>query len=149
MTQTELTSGALVATVSDIYRAFAAGDLSAILERLDERVTWDGDWADNSAQRAGVDHFAPRHGRDAVVGFFALIGSCTMHEFTVHDVLGSARQAVAQVTIELTLPNGGRVRDEELHLWTFGPDGRVTALRHYGDTAKHIRAAAGEDTTAG
>ena len=57
--------------------------------------------------------------------------------------MSSDRQVVAQITIDWTLPGGGRLRDEELHLWTFGPDGRVVAFRHYVDTAKHIRAAAG------
>ena len=44
---------------------------------------------------------------------------------------------------------GGRFRDEELHRWAFGPDGRVTSLRHYVDTAKHLAAWRGEDTAAG
>jgi ketosteroid isomerase-like protein len=44
-------------------------------------------------------------------------------------------------------PAGGRFRDEELHLWTLGADGRIVRLRHYVDTAKHIAAAAGNDTT--
>ena len=47
-----------------------------------------------------------------------------------------------------TLPDGGRFADEELHLWTFDDAGRVTRYRHYVDTAKHIAAASGVDTTA-
>jgi hypothetical protein len=44
--------------------------------------------------------------------------------------------------IEFTVKaTGNRLRDEELHLWTFDDAGRVTALRHYVDTAKHIAAA--------
>ena len=35
--------------------------------------------------------------------------------------------------------------DDAVHLWTFGPDGEVTASRHYVDTAKHLAAACGED----
>jgi len=38
---------------------------------------------------------------------------------------------------------GRRYRDEELHLWTLNDDGKVTRLRHYTDTAKHIAAAQG------
>jgi hypothetical protein len=41
----------------------------------------------------------------------------------------------------------GRFRDEELHLWTLDDDGQVVRMRHYVDTAKHIAAGAGEDTT--
>lgn len=36
-----------------------------------------------------------------------------------------------------------RLRDEALHLWTVGPDGLISSLRHYVDTAKHIEAAKG------
>jgi ketosteroid isomerase-like protein len=82
-----------------------------------------------------------------VSGFFALLGKGTFHEFVVHDLMASDRQVVAEVSVDLTLPGGGRLRDEELHLWTFGPDGRIVRFRHYCDTAKHIRADAGEDTT--
>jgi ketosteroid isomerase-like protein len=55
---------------------------------------------------------------------------------------------VAEVMIDIRLPNGGRYRDEERHLWTFGEEGKVVRLRHYVDTAKHIAAAHGRDTTA-
>jgi hypothetical protein len=30
--------------------------------------------------------------------------------------------------------------EPDMHLWRFGPDGKVTAFRHYLDTAKHIAA---------
>jgi ketosteroid isomerase-like protein len=56
-------------------------------------------------------------------------------------------QVVAEVVIEASTPTGGRFRDEELHLWTLGADGKVVRLRHYVDTAKHIAGAAGRDTT--
>jgi ketosteroid isomerase-like protein len=36
------------------------------------------------------------------------------------------------------LPDGRRLRDEEMHLWTVNAAGRVTRFRHYLDTAKHI-----------
>jgi len=31
-------------------------------------------------------------------------------------------------------------------MWTLGDDGRVTRMRHYVDTAKHIAARDGQDT---
>jgi uncharacterized protein len=55
---------------------------------------------------------------------------------------------VARVALDYTMPSGGRYRDEQLHLWTFGPDGKVVALRHFMDTAKILAAHRGEDTTA-
>jgi hypothetical protein len=49
--------------------------------------------------------------------------------------------------IDFSTPAGGRSRDEELHPWTLNDHQQVTRLRHYVDTAKHIAAFAGEDTT--
>jgi len=46
------------------------------------------------------------------------------------------------------LPARPRCRDEELHLWGFDSEGKVNRMRHYVDTAKHIAAERGEDTTA-
>ncbi len=54
----------------------------------------------------------------------------------------------ARVALEYTMPGGGRYRDEQLHLWSFGPDGKVVALRHFLDTAKLPAATRGEGTTA-
>ncbi len=55
-------------------------------------------------------------------------------------------QVAVEFVIEATLPNGGHYRDEEIHLWTFDDAGKVTRLRHYTDTAKHIAAAKGANT---
>jgi len=47
------------------------------------------------------------------------------------------------VALRLTadLPNGSRIDEVVIHLWTFGPDGKVTALRRMLDTAANIAAA--------
>ena len=134
------------ATVTELYGAFGRGDIPAVLARLADDVAWE-DWRDNWAQRAGIPTMTRRTGPAEVADFFAVIGSWTLQEFTVLDVIGDGRQVVAEVRAEFTLPNGGRWADEELHLWTFDESGRVVRLRHYLDTAKHIAAGRGEDTT--
>jgi uncharacterized protein len=136
------------ATVADIYAAFGRGDVAAIVERLADDVAWDDDWPDNFAQRAGVPHLVPRRGPSEVEHFFALLGSLTVLDFAVLDIIGDGRQVVAEIRAGFALPGGGRFTDEELHLWTFDDAGRVRRFRHYCDTAKHIAAVAGEDTTA-
>jgi ketosteroid isomerase-like protein len=75
-----------------------------------------------------------------VADFFAFVAELDIHSLELLDILASDRQAVAEVVIELTTPQGRRIRDEELHLWTFDAEGRVTRMRHYVDTAKHIAA---------
>jgi hypothetical protein len=57
------------------------------------------------------------------------------------------RQVGVEVVIDFSTPAGGRARDEELHLWTFDEHQQVVRMRHYVDTAKHIAAFAGEDTS--
>jgi hypothetical protein len=89
-----------------------------------------------------------RPGPTAVAEFFAVVGSWTPVDFVVLDLIGTGRQAVAEIRAEFALPGGGRLADEELHLWTFDDAGLVTRFRHDGDTAKHIAASRGEDTVA-
>ncbi|MGQ0576536.1 MAG: nuclear transport factor 2 family protein [Pseudonocardia sp.] len=134
-------------TVGALYAAFGRGDVPAILDVLADDVVWEG-WADNTAQRAGVPWMARRCGPNQVAEFFAVVGSWTVDDFAVLDVIGTGRQVVAEVRAAFTLPGGGRFAEEELHLWTFDDAGRVIGFRHYLDTAKHIAAARGEDTTA-
>ena len=136
-----------ISIVSELYAAFGRGDLDGMLAALAEDVSWDADWADLFTQRAGLPIAAPRRGIGGVREFFALLGTLQMHDFQVLDVLASQNQVVAQVVIEYSYPNGGRVRDEELHLWRFNDDHEIAALRHYVDTAKHIAAWNGDDTT--
>lgn len=130
-----------IAAVAAIYEAFGRGDIPAILEPLAEDIRWE-EWADNSAQRAGVPWFQPRHGKDGVMAFFGVVGRLRISHFRVLSLLGGGNQVAVEVEIEAEYPEtGGRYRDEELHLWTFDDAGRVVRMRHYTDTAKHIAAA--------
>jgi ketosteroid isomerase-like protein len=136
-----------ISTVSALYAAFGRGDVPAILDMLADDVRWDADWADNFAQRdRTVEHFLPRRGPAQVADFFAILATYTVHDFQVLRMLVADDAVVAQIVIDASTAGGGRFRDEELHLWTFGADGRIVALRHYIDTAKHLAAARGEDT---
>ena len=136
-----------VASVSALYEAFGRGDLPAILARLANDVQFDADWIDHHGQRAGVEHMTARRGQAEVAKFFKLIAGWQVDEFTVLDLMASGEQVAAEVRVAFTLPNGGRFIDEEVQLWTFDPAGKVKRLRHYVDTAKHIAAAQGVDTT--
>ena len=126
-----------IQNVQSIYQAFGAGNVPAILEALDRDVQWDV-WREHSAQRAGTPHLQPRRGPDEVMAFFQVLSGLTFHEFKVLGGSGDERQVAAEIDIDFSVgATGRRVRDEELHLWTFGADGKVTRFRHYVDTAKH------------
>ena len=136
-----------VEAVQTLYEAFGRGDLETILDLLAEDVSWE-EWADWFPQRAGVPWFEHRNGRDGVAEFFRIVGEFEITEFAVLDVMAGDNQVAAQIVIDASMPNGGRLRDEELHLWSFDANGKIRGMRHYVDTAKHIAAAGGEDTTA-
>ena len=104
-------------------------------------------WADSYAQRAGVPALRPRTGRDGVAEFFRIVGEFEIAEFSVLDVMVGESQVVAEIFIDAATPGGGRYRDEELHLLSFDGDGKICRMRHYVDTAKHIAASQGDDST--
>lgn len=132
-----------VETVKSIYDAFGRGDVAAILDRLHEDVRWE-EWADSSAQAAGVPWLVARRGRAGAAEFFGVIGQFRFDSFEVRSLMAGENQVAAEVTIDCTIPStGAHIRDEEIHLWTFDDAGRVVRFRHYTDTAKHIAAAAG------
>ena len=134
----------LIAKVQGIYEAFGRGDVPAILEALADDVAWEA-WADNSAAKAGVPWLQPRRGREGAAEFFTFVGSqMKVRDFQVLSIMANGSQVAAEIVIEADLPaSGGHYRDEEMHLWTFNAAGKVARLRHYTDTAKHIRAAGG------
>lgn len=129
-------------TVQAIYAAFGKGDIPAIVEMLDKDVAWEA-WENNSAQSAGVPWLRSGKGKAAAMAFFEVIGTFKFEEFQVLGLMAGNNQVAAEVLVDVVLPGGKRVRDEEVHLWNLNDAGRVVRFRHYLDTAKHIAAAAG------
>lgn len=128
-------------TINNIYEAFGKGDIPFIISCLADDVQWEH-WADNSAQKAGVPWMLPQQGKAGAMEFFKMLGQLVIKEFSVLSVMGNENQVAAEFVIEAEIPATGRVyRDEEIHLWTFNDAGKITRLRHYIDTAKHIAAA--------
>jgi uncharacterized protein len=132
-----------LATVGVIYEAFGKGDIPAILDQMADNVRWE-EWADNTAQKAGVPWLQARQGKDGVLEFFKVMGSLQVMDFRVLSLMAGGNQVAVEFELEFAVPNTGRrQRDQEMHLWTFDDDGKVIRLRHYTDTAKHIATAQG------
>jgi uncharacterized protein len=127
--------------VQSIYEVFGKGDVPAILDLLAEDVEWES-WADNSAVKAGVPTMVPRHGKADVVKFFETAGQMDITDLQILNMMEGGNEVAVEFVLEANLPTwgGGHYRDEEIHLWTFNDQGKVTRLRHYTDTAKHIAA---------
>lgn len=131
-----------VETVQRIYEAFGRGDVPAILAGLAEDVRWEEHPTRNAAQDHDVPYMRPRSGREAVVGFFQDIEEdFDMQSFNPHSFLEGDGLVAAVTEFDLIVKaTGKRVRDEEIHLYEFDSEGKVTAFRHFLDTAKAIEA---------
>lgn len=131
-----------LATITAIYEAFGKGDIPTILNHMADDVQWEA-WADNTAQQAGVPWLQARQGKEGVLAFFQYLGTqMQIKDFQVLSIMAGGNQVAVEFVIEVALPAlGTQYRDEELHLWTLNAEGKVTRLRHYTDTAKHIAAA--------
>ena len=130
-----------IETVQEIYAAFGRGDVPAILDRLADDVRWEH-WPDGSgAQRHGVPWLAERTGREEVGGFFAGLAALDIHTFAPRSFLAGDGMVAAVIELDATVvATGERFRDVEVHVWSFGADGRVREFRHVVDTAKHVEA---------
>jgi ketosteroid isomerase-like protein len=128
-------------SVTAMYDAFGRGAVAEILSHLSEDITWDvtdEPWTPHAAE---VPWLLPRRGHDEVSEFFAIVGAWNYERFEVLDMLVSDTQVAVSIRMTAELPNGSRLDEEVIHLWTFGPDGKVVKLRRMLDTAANIEAA--------
>ena len=132
-------------TVQGIYEAFGRGDIPAIMDQVSEAVEWEQWDGANAGQDAGVPWLVRRSGKGGVGDFFqAIADNLEFHSFEPRNILAGGDQVAATIAFDATVtPTGERLQDEEIHLWTFDDAGKVVGLRHYVDTAKHIKAAKG------
>src|SRR3712207_6264716 len=107
-----------VATVSAIYEAFGTGDVPSVLRYLADNVRFE-EWADNSAQKAGVPWFQLFVGKDEVLQFFKIVGGFRITDFRVPSLMAGENQVAAEIETEAdVLSTGGHYLDQEIHLWT-------------------------------
>ena len=125
-----------IETVQALYGAFGRGDIQSILAALREDVEWEHDSVDH-----GVPWLRPRRGREAVAGFFADLGAVEIERFEPRSFLAGGDQVAAVIWFECVVKaTGRRVRDLEMHLWTFAGDGKVQRFRHLLDTHQYVAA---------
>jgi hypothetical protein len=130
-----------VATVQAIYAAFGAGDVPAILAHLAPDVEWEHDWY-------GPRHplYRDRRGVAEVPGFFAALADWDFLRFEPQAFLAGGNQVAVPIQLDLRHRGTGRaLRDLEMHLFTFAPDGRVARFRHFVDTAQFFDASAADE----
>lgn len=127
-----------VATVQAIYTAFAQGDVASICARVDPHVEWEYGHGELE-----VAYLRPRRGPDGVGAFFAsLAENLQVSHLRVKEVLATDGLVVALVDLEARSTRTGRVvrEEDEVHVWRFGPDGKVVRFKHALDSAQHAAA---------
>lgn len=123
-----------LATVKSIYEAFNRGDIPYILDRLADNVEWEK-WKDNYAQKADLPYLRPQTGRQGVTDFFAAVEDLGITNIDIISMMEGDNQVAVEIYLE-----SAKFDDEEIHLFTFNDEGKITRFRHYLDTAKQIAA---------
>ena len=119
------------AKVQEIYEAFGKGDVPSILAALADDVDWD--YGHGSTDAPWIQ---PRRGPQAVGAFFQALSALDFQKFEPKELLEAGNTVVALIDVEYTVKaNGKRVTEEdEVHVWRFGPDGKVVRFKHAVDT---------------
>jgi uncharacterized protein len=124
--------------IRGVYESFGKQDIPAILERLSPDIEWEYGPTD-----ARVPYLAPRKGPKEVGGFFQAIGEGLAFErFEVRKILGDESTVIAICAVTVVVKKTGTriTDDEELHVWHFDANGRVTRFRHAVDVRAHTAA---------
>lgn len=120
-----------VSVIDGAYKAFAVGDIPAVLAVMDAKIVWNE--AEGNAYADGNPYIGP----DAVLnGVFARIG--TEHEYfsltdiKLHEMYNNQVLATLRYKGKVK-KNGAEYNTQAAHLWTL-KDGKVIAFQQYVDT---------------
>jgi ketosteroid isomerase-like protein len=113
-------------SVQAIYEAFGRGDVPAILDRLADDVEWDQD-----APGYGVPIYEPGVGKEHAQRFFENLQDLEILRFEPTNFLSGGNQVAVPIDLEVKVKaTGNVVKALEIHLWTFGNDGKVSRFFH-------------------
>jgi hypothetical protein len=114
------------ATVQGIYEAFGRGDVAAILDNVADDVVWDQD-----APAYGIAIYEPGIGKRHVARFFTALQELDITRFQPLNILSGGNQVAVPIALEGSVKATGKpVKVLEIHLWSFGPDGKVIRFFH-------------------
>jgi len=119
-------------TVEAVYAAFGQGDVPFILDRVSDQTHWDF-----SVGPSVVPWHAPVRTKAELPRFFqAMAEHVTFEAFEPRAFLTDGRHVVVKLRVAYQVKRTGkRVDEEQVQWWSFDDGGRITALRHYEDTA--------------
>jgi ketosteroid isomerase-like protein len=123
--------------VKDAYAAFQRGDISTILNMLDDNVQWEG----VKGGEGVVPHAGLRRGRAAIGEFFAQVGAnVEFHVFEPREFVAQGDTVVSVGRYSGTArPTGRDMAADWVMIFTFS-DGKITRFREFTDSAMAVRA---------
>ena len=115
-----------VESVQAIYEAFGRGDIAAILDQLADDVEWDLD-----APGYGVPIYEPGVGKEHAKRFFDALQDLEFLRFEPTNFLSGGNQVAVPINVEVKVKPTGKIAEAlEIHLWTYGDDGKVSRFFH-------------------
>ena len=119
--------------IDGLYKAFAVGDIPAVLQTMDPQIEW------NEAEGNSLATGNPYIGPEAVLnGVFAKLGA--EHEYfkladiELHEM--SNNKVLATLRYDAKVKKTGKAYNAQVaHLWTL-KDGKITSFQQYVDTKK-------------
>ena len=73
-----------------------------------------------------------------MASFFGTLSAIEFKRFEPFSIMDDGTTVIALINLEGVVTSAGRsVDDMEVHVWTFGDDGKVTVFRHMVDTIAH------------
>ncbi len=83
-----------------------------------------------------------RHGRAGAAEFFASLSTLDIHTFVPKTFLEGPDLVVVLLELEASVKSTGKriVEEDEVHIWYFDDENRVTRFRHRVDTQQHLAA---------
>jgi ketosteroid isomerase-like protein len=130
-----------IETVKALYGAFGRGDIAAIMDFMADDIEWEYGMADN-----GVPWLRSQTGRDGAGQFFASLAGVEFYTFEPRLLLEGDDTVVALIDVSFTVKETGVLvsEEDEIHIWTFDADGKVSRFCHKLDTHQHWLACGGD-----
>jgi ketosteroid isomerase-like protein len=126
-----------VETIQRVFDAFGRGDIATIVDNVSDDTVWGF-----NVSCSDVPWHAQVRGKQHVPDFFeALLGNVDFTTFEPRDFIDAGDSVVAHVHVGYVVKKTGRpVNEDVLMWWRVGPDGKISQLIHFEDTAQVINA---------
>jgi ketosteroid isomerase-like protein len=118
-------------TVRTIDEAFGRGDVSAILDTLDDAVEWE-----TRAPVPAVPWLQCRSGRANIAGFCEAIAALTITRFEPHAIFDGGDKVSVRIAFEATCRGKSYAIPNDGHLWEVNLAGKAVRYDHVTDTAQ-------------